>query len=85
MTEIFVSLIGGLCVAVPSVIATISTNNKNQALINYKIDQISKKVNEHNILVEKTYKLEERMSLIENDMEDIKGSKNWQQDIFGLS
>lgn len=76
MTEIFVSLIGGLCVAVPSVIATISTNNKNQALINYKIDQISKKVNEHNILVEKTYKLEERMSLIENDMEDIKGSKN---------
>ncbi len=72
MTEIFVSLIGGLCVAVPSVIATISTNNKNQALINYKIDQISKKVNEHNILVEKTYKLEERMSLIENDMEDMK-------------
>ena len=72
MTEIFVSLIGGICVAVPSVIATVSTNNKNQALINYKIDQISKKVNEHNILVEKTYKLEERMSLIENDMEDIK-------------
>lgn len=76
MTEILVSLIGGLCVAVPSVIATVSTNNKNQALINYKIDQISKKVNEHNVLVEKTYKLEERMSLIENDMEDIKGSKN---------
>lgn len=74
MTEILVSLIGGICVAVPSVIATISTNNKNQALINYKIDQISKKVNEHNVLVEKTYKLEERMSLIENDMEDIKGS-----------
>ena len=76
MTEILVSLIGGICVAVPSVIATVSTNNKNQALINYKIDQISKKVNEHNVLVEKTYKLEERMSLIENDMEDIKGSKN---------
>ena len=72
MTEILVSLIGGICVAVPSVIATVSTNNKNQALINYKIDQISKKVNEHNILVEKTYKLEERMSLIENDMEDMK-------------
>lgn len=72
MTEILVSLIGGLCVAVPSVIATVSTNNKNQALINYKIDQISKKVNEHNALVEKTYKLEERMSLIENDMEDMK-------------
>ena len=72
MTEIFVSLIGGICVAVPSVIATVSTNNKNQALINYKIDQITKKVNEHNVLVEKTYKLEERMSLIENDMEDIK-------------
>lgn len=76
MTEILVSLIGGICVAVPSVIATVSTNNKNQALINYKIDQITKKVNEHNVLVEKTYKLEERMSLIENDMEDIKGSKN---------
>lgn len=72
MTEILVSLIGGICVAVPSVIATVSTNNKNQALINYKIDQITKKVNEHNVLVEKTYKLEERMSLIENDMEDIK-------------
>lgn len=40
-------------------------NRKSTALIEYKIDELSKRVDKHNSLVERTYKLEESVSVIE--------------------
>ena len=40
-------------------------NRKSTALIEYKIDELSKRVDKHNSLVERTYKLEETVSVIE--------------------
>lgn len=58
---IIVSLISGLCVAVPSVIATISSNKKNNDLINYKLGELKKQVEKHNTIVERVFKLEQRI------------------------
>ena len=63
--EIIIAIIGGLSVAIPSVIATISANKKYQAVMEYKIDQLDKKVHEHNNLIERTYKLESRVTVLE--------------------
>lgn len=52
-TTIVVAIVSGLCVAVPSVIATLSSNNKSNALINYRIDELSKHVEKHNNVVER--------------------------------
>ena len=41
--DVIVAIVSGLCVAIPSVIATISSNQKSQALINYKIEELDKK------------------------------------------
>ena len=72
MTEVIVtSLISGLCVAVPSIVATVVTNSKHQGLIDYKIDQLDKKVDKHNIVIERTYELEQTVKNLEDKVSDI--------------
>lgn len=58
MEVIISSLVGGLCVAVPSLIATISSNKYNNDLIKYRIEELTEKVEKHNGLIE-------RMTLVE--------------------
>ena len=43
-------------------------------LVNYRLSQLEKKVDKHNSLVERTYKLEGRITEIEHDIRDLKGS-----------
>lgn len=70
MEQIIVAIISGLCVAIPSVIATVSTNKKNNDLVLYRIGELDKKVHEHNNLIDRMYNIEKKVSLIE---ERIKG------------
>ena len=41
-------------------------------LINYRLTQLEKKVDKHNSVVERTYKLEGRMTEVEHEIRDIK-------------
>lgn len=65
MNNIVTALISGLCVAIPSLIATITTAKKNQDLLNYKIDSLTEHVNKHNNLIDRMYKIENRVTLLE--------------------
>lgn len=38
-------------------------------LVNYRIEQLEKKVDKHNNVIERTYKIEKRLSLVEELME----------------
>lgn len=44
-------------------------NRKSTALIAYRLEELEEKVNKHNNLVERTYKLEQRMEVIEAKLE----------------
>ena len=44
-------------------------------LTNYRIEQMEKKVAEHNNVVERTYKLEGQMTEVQHDIRDLKGVK----------
>ena len=68
MTEILVAVISGLCVAVPSIIATLSSNKKSNDLILYRINELDNKVHEHNNLIDRMYKVETRVTLLEDDI-----------------
>lgn len=54
-----------IIVAVISLIGTLFgsyiANSKSTALISYRIEQLEKKVEKHNSVVERTYKLEKEM------------------------
>ena len=68
MKEIIIAIISGLCVAIPSLIATISSNKKTTSLMMYRIEQLEKKQDKHNTLIERTYKLEEDVKLIKEEV-----------------
>lgn len=68
MNQIIVSIVSGLCVAIPSIIATISTNKKNNDLVIYRINELDKKVHEHNNLIDRMYAVEQKVCLIEEKL-----------------
>lgn len=65
MNNIIIAIIGGLCTAIPNIIATVSTNKKQQDLIDYKISQLTEHVIQHNGLIDRMYKVENRVTLLE--------------------
>lgn len=73
MSDIWVAVISGLCVSIPSIIATISSNNKNKGLVIYRIDELDKKVHEHNNLIDRMYKVEQKVAILEDNIGEVKG------------
>ena len=57
--EIIVALISGLCVAIPSVLATVMNNKKTTSLISYRIEQLEEKTDKHNKVMERQFQLEQ--------------------------
>ena len=46
-----------------------------QKLTQYRLGQLEEKVNKHNHLIERTYRLEGRMDEAEHDIRDLKNAK----------
>lgn len=80
------ALISGLCVAIPTIITTIVSNNKSKVLVEYKITELTKKVEKHNSVIERTFLLEQR---VQNDEEKINKLENQvtniEDDIYDIS
>ena len=71
-SEIIVGIIGGVCVAVPTIITTIITNNKNTAIMQFKIDTLTKQVEKHNGVVERMALAEREIKAIWHNVDEIK-------------
>lgn len=76
-SEIAVALIGlaGSCIG--SILGVLASAR----LTTYRIQQLEKKVEKHNQVVERTYKLEERASVLE---EDVKVANHRIEDLEGF-
>ena len=79
-TNIIVSLIsvaGSIIVAVISYFASMrgvkEASAENAKLIAYRLQELEKKQDKHNAVIERTYKLEGRVTELEHDIRDIKG------------
>jgi hypothetical protein len=68
MEVIIVAIIGGLCTAIPSTLATILSNRKSNAVLTYRIDQLEVEQKKHNNLIDRMYKVETRVTLLEDEM-----------------
>jgi outer membrane murein-binding lipoprotein Lpp len=67
MEPVVVALIGG-AVTLAGVVAS---NSRSRAVMEQKIDELSRRVEKHNTLVERTYLLERDVALLKNDVENI--------------
>ena len=59
------SIIVGVLALIGTLAGAYMANRKSSALIAYRLEQLEQKVQAHNNLVERTYKLEERAELLE--------------------
>ncbi len=66
------TIIVGILSFLGSLIAVFLANRKASALIAYRLEELEKKVDKHNNLVERMYAVEERTSVIEERMKGVK-------------
>lgn len=66
--EVIVAIISGLCVAIPSIISTVIVNNRNKNLLIYRVGSLEEKVNKHNNLIDRMYKVESRVTILEDEI-----------------
>ena len=81
MTEAWATVSVGLLSLFGTLLGSYWSNRKGQALIAYRLEQLEDKVNKHNNLIERTYKLEEDSAILAekisvanhriNDLEEI--------------
>ena len=68
---IIVAVLSLIGTATGSVVSVLTANR----LTNYKIDELQKEVEKHNKVVERTYELERRTSLLEDKVERLEVKK----------
>ena len=61
-----------IIVGILSLIGTFIGSFSGIHLIKYRIEQLEKKVEKHNQVIERTFKLEGRMTEVEHDITDLK-------------
>ena len=67
MESVLVALIGG-AVTLAGVVAS---NSRSRAVLEQKVDELSRRVEKHNCLVERTYRLERDVALVKRDIESL--------------
>lgn len=67
MESIVVACITG----VVTLVGVILSNSKSRAVTELKLDALMEKVEKHNQLIERTYRLEEGLSVVRNDIENL--------------
>ncbi len=72
MENIVVAVISGLCVAIPNLIATKQQNDKHATLMQYKVDDLTKKVEKHNQVVERMALAEQSIKGLWKNVDEIK-------------
>ena len=75
MNEALIAAISAVIVGLLSLLGTYLSNRKSQAVIAYRIEQLEKKQDIHNGMIERTYKLEGRMTEAEHEIRDLKNGR----------
>lgn len=76
MSEAWIAALSALATGVLSLIGVYIANRKSSALIGYRLEQLEKKVDVHNRVVERVFKLEGEMTEAQHDIRDLKGRKD---------
>ena len=69
MESIVVALIGGAV----TLAGVVLSNSRSRAVMEVKLDELSRRVEKHNCLAESTYHLEQDVAVVKRDIESLKG------------
>ena len=65
------TIISSLISAAVTLIVCIITQNKTKALIAYRLEELEKKQDKHNSVIERTYKLEQDVAVIKEQIHEL--------------
>lgn len=68
MESILVAFITGVL----TLAGVVASNSKNRAVMQERIDALTKQVEKHNRMIERTFKLEQDMAVAQHDIESLK-------------
>ena len=71
MTDAWVSLLVACVPALFSLIGVLAANRKTTALLTYRLEQLERKMDKHNNMIERVYALEGRMTEAEHNLRDL--------------
>ena len=72
MTQYIGEIIVGVLALIGTIIGATTASNKTQALLVYRLDELEKKVEKHNQVVERTVILERDMETAFNSIDEIR-------------
>ena len=75
MSDAMIAALSALGTGLLSLIGVYFANRKSSALIAYRLEQLEKKVDKHNQVVERTFILEGQVTELQHDVRDLKGAK----------
>ena len=55
-----------------NILVSYLAHQRTSALMEYRLEQLEKKVEKHNTTIERTYLLEQQMAVVEHDIDDLK-------------
>lgn len=67
------SFLPALLTAVASLVGVYLANRKSAAVMEYRLKALEDKVNKHNNIIERTYKLEGQMTEVQHEITELKG------------
>lgn len=67
------TIVAALITAAGALLGTYLSNRKSTALMEYRLKQLETKVDKHNNVIERTYRLEGQMSEVQHEIEGLKG------------
>lgn len=72
MNQVVTAIVSAVITGLFSLWGVYAANRKSQALIAYRLEQLERKVDKHNSVVERTYVLEGKVNELQHDVRDIK-------------
>ena len=72
MNEIVTVLGAPLISAGAAIVVSAIQNRKTVNLIEYKLEELTKRVEKHNSVIERTYRLESKVAVVEQRLDDMK-------------
>ena len=73
MNSTWTAIIAAIITGLFSLLGVYAANRKSAALMEYRLKQLEEKVDKHNQVIDRTYKLETRMKVAETEIDDLKG------------
>ena len=68
--EAWITLIVAGVTVIGNIVISLVSNRKSMALIEYRLQQLEKKVDLHNSVIDRTYELEKQVAVIKEDLKN---------------